>query len=57
MPNVYDGAIVELHLDGPASATSTGVALPWIVDELRDAGYTFVTIPELARPCATASAS
>jgi peptidoglycan/xylan/chitin deacetylase (PgdA/CDA1 family) len=52
MPNAYDGAIVELHLDGPASATSTGVALPWIVHELRAEGYTFVTIPELATPCA-----
>lgn len=51
MPSVYDGAIVEFHLDGPASATSTAVALPWIVDELSDAGYEFVTIPEMADPC------
>jgi peptidoglycan/xylan/chitin deacetylase (PgdA/CDA1 family) len=51
MPEVYDGAIVEFHLDGPNSATSTAVALPWIVDELRAKGYTFVTIPELAQPC------
>ncbi len=51
MYNIYDGAIVELHLDGPATAASTGTALPWIVAELRDAGYTFVTIPEMARPC------
>lgn len=51
MPSVYDGAIVEFHLDGPASATSTGVALPWIVDELRDKGYEFVTIPDMADPC------
>jgi peptidoglycan/xylan/chitin deacetylase (PgdA/CDA1 family) len=57
MPNVYDGAIVELHLDGPASETSTAVALPWIVQELRAAGYTFVTVPELATPCATANAA
>lgn len=52
MPNVYDGAIVEFHLDGPASASSTGVALPWIVQELRAAGYQFVTVPQLAVPCA-----
>jgi peptidoglycan/xylan/chitin deacetylase (PgdA/CDA1 family) len=51
MPSVYDGAIVEFHLDGPASATSTAVALPWIVEELRDDGYSFVTIPEMANPC------
>lgn len=55
VPNVYDGAIIEFHLDGPVSATSTGVALPWIVEELRAAGYSFVTIPELAKPCATDS--
>ncbi len=51
MPSVYDGAIVEFHLDGPASATSTGIALPWIVEELRDDGYEFVTVPEMADPC------
>lgn len=51
MPSVYDGAIVEFHLDGPASATSTGVALPWIVEELRDEGYEFVTVPDMADPC------
>ncbi len=51
MPNVYDGAIIEMHMDGPASSTSTAVALPWIVGELRAQGYTFVTIPEMANPC------
>ena len=51
VPNVYDGAIVEFHLDGPASAASTGVALPWVISALRDAGYRLVTIPELDRPC------
>lgn len=54
MPKVYDGAIVEFHLDGPTSATSTAVALPWIVQELDAAGYSFVTVPELATPCTTA---
>ena len=52
VPNVYDGAIVEFHLDAPASETSTEIALPWIVDNLREKGYEFVTIPEMATPCA-----
>lgn len=52
VPHVTDGAIVEFHLDAPASAESTGVALPWIVDRLRAKGYRFVTVPEMARPCA-----
>ena len=51
MFNVYDGAIVEFHMDGPASATSTGAAMPSMVEELKAAGYTFVSIPEMARPC------
>ncbi len=51
LPNVYDGAIVELHLDAPASAESTGVALPLIVERLRADGYTFVTVPEMASAC------
>lgn len=51
MDNIYDGAIVELHLDGPASAQSTGRALPRIIDDLRARGYQFVTIPELLEPC------
>jgi len=52
VPRIQDGAIVEFHLDAPASAESTGVALPWIVERLRAKGYRFVTIPEMARPCA-----
>ncbi|MDQ3692045.1 MAG: polysaccharide deacetylase family protein [Chloroflexota bacterium] len=51
MDNIYDGAIVELHLDGPASAQSTGRALPRLIDDLRARGYQFVTIPELLEPC------
>lgn len=51
LPNIYDGAIVELHLDAPASAQSTEIALPQIVEQLRTEGYGFVTIPELARSC------
>lgn len=51
MNEIYDGAIVELHLDGPASAESTGRALPRLVRDLRAQGYRFVTVPEMAEPC------
>lgn len=51
VPNIYDGAIIEMHIDAPATATSTRVALPWIIDALRQRGYEFVTIPELTLPC------
>ena len=48
---VHDGAIVELHLDASTSVDSTAVALPWIVRDLRAAGYRFVTIPQMVDPC------
>lgn len=51
MDQAYDGAIVELHLDAAASTTTTAVALPWIIEDLRAQGYEFVTIPEMTRPC------
>ncbi len=51
MDNVYPGAIVELHLDGPATDTSTALALPRIIDDLQSEGYEFVTVPELSLPC------
>lgn len=51
MDNVYDGAIVEFHLDAEASAQSTGVALPRIIAELREQGYQFVSLPDLILPC------
>lgn len=51
MDAIYDGAIVELHLDGPASAESTGAALPLMIRDLRAQGYQFVTIPEMTLPC------
>jgi len=47
-----DGAIIEMHLDGPASASSTGVALLWLIADLRAEGYQFVTIPQMTMPCA-----
>ncbi|MCC6793365.1 MAG: polysaccharide deacetylase family protein, partial [Thermomicrobiales bacterium] len=52
----YDGAIVEFHIDGPATKTSTGRALPRIIKTLHDRGYQFVTIPEMALRCPSASA-
>ncbi len=51
MDNVYPGAIVEMHLDGPATEQSTALALPRIVNDLHAAGYEFVTVPELTLPC------
>jgi peptidoglycan/xylan/chitin deacetylase (PgdA/CDA1 family) len=55
VPNVKDGSIVEFHLDGPSSAESTAVALPWIVEALRERGYQFVTIQNMAQPCGAAT--
>ncbi len=46
-----DGAIIELHLDSPTGVTSTAAALPGVIASLREEGYTFVTIPEMAQPC------
>lgn len=54
MADMHDGAIVELHLDGPASAASTGHVLPRLIADLRDQGYRFVTIPEMMSRCADA---
>lgn len=55
VPNVVDGSIVEFHLDGPSSAQSTAVAIPWIVSDLRKQGFRFVTIQEMAQPCGAAT--
>ena len=51
VPNVDDGAIVEFHLDGPSSKQATAVAIPQIVEALRERGFQFVTIPDMAQPC------
>ncbi len=51
MGNVYPGAIIEMHLDGPATSTSTALALPRIIADLEAMGYEFVTIPDLVIPC------
>ena len=55
VPNVEDGSIIEFHVDGPASAQSTAVALPWIVRDLKKQGFQFVTIPDMAQPCGAAT--
>lgn len=55
VPNVKDGSIVEFHLDGPSSAQSTAVAIPWIVESLRSKGFTFVTVQDMAQPCGAAT--
>jgi peptidoglycan/xylan/chitin deacetylase (PgdA/CDA1 family) len=49
--NVYDGGIIEMHLDSRTSTQSTAVALPWVLDMLIERGYRLVTIPELMQPC------
>lgn len=48
---VYPGAIVEMHLDGPATDASTARALPRLIDDLRARDFEFVTIGEMRQPC------
>ena len=45
MSQVYDGAIILMHDIYPSSVE----AIPTLVDALRDAGYEFVTISEMAK--------
>ena len=56
VPNVTDGDLIEFHLDAPATPQATAVALPWVVDRLLEKGYTFVTVADMAQPCAPAGA-
>ncbi len=56
VPNAYDGAIIEMHIDAPNSAGSTGVALPWVIEALEEQGYEFVTVPDMALPCGVTTA-
>jgi len=51
MSEIGPGAIVEMHLDGPATEVSTALALPLIIRDIQAQGYDLVTIPELAEPC------
>ena len=43
----HDGAIIELHLDSARSIDGTAVALPWIIEDLRERGYGFVSVPTI----------
>lgn len=56
MAGVHDGALIEMHLDGPASAESTGRALPRLIAQLRADGYRFVTVPDMLGPCGASDA-
>jgi len=51
MGNVYPGAVIEMHLDGPATEQSTALALPRIIDDLQAEGYEFVTVADMVLPC------
>lgn len=51
MSGIGPGAIIEMHLDGPATDVSTALALPLIIRDIQAQGYDLVTIPELAEPC------
>ncbi|MBA3416584.1 MAG: polysaccharide deacetylase family protein [Chloroflexia bacterium] len=53
MADVHDGALIELHLDGPASAVSTGRALPRLIDRLRADGFRLVSISDMLLPCSS----
>jgi peptidoglycan/xylan/chitin deacetylase (PgdA/CDA1 family) len=48
---VFDGAIVEMHLDAQQSVAGTAVALPWIIEDLWAQGYQFVSVPDMAWGC------
>ncbi len=47
MNNAVNGAIIVIHFDSPTTTTSTAAALPRMIDDLRAAGFTLVTITEL----------
>ena len=49
--SVYDGAIIELHLDAQRSVDATASALPRIIEDLSAQGYKFVTVPQIASGC------
>ncbi len=43
----YEGAIILLHASDAKESVYTIEALPEIIEELRERGYSFVTVPEL----------
>jgi peptidoglycan/xylan/chitin deacetylase (PgdA/CDA1 family) len=47
MERTVNGAIIVLHFDSPTTVRSTAGALPRLIDDLRAAGYSLVTITDL----------
>jgi len=47
MERAVNGAIVVLHFDSPTTVRSTALALPRLIDDLRAAGYTLMTVTDL----------
>jgi peptidoglycan/xylan/chitin deacetylase (PgdA/CDA1 family) len=47
MERAVNGAIIVLHFDSPTTVRSTALALPRIIDDLRAAGYTLMTVTDL----------
>ena len=45
--NVQNGSIIILHLNGAPTAPKTAEALPRIISQLQQKGYTFVKVSEL----------
>ena len=50
MNNVVNGAIIVVHFDSPTTLNSTAVALPRIIDDIRAAGFSLVTVTDLLVP-------
>jgi peptidoglycan/xylan/chitin deacetylase (PgdA/CDA1 family) len=50
MTQVVNGAIIVLHFDSSTTSRSTAVALPRLIDDLRTAGFTLMTVTELLNP-------
>jgi peptidoglycan/xylan/chitin deacetylase (PgdA/CDA1 family) len=42
-----NGAIIQMHFDSPTSVETTAQVLPAIIEALRGAGYTLVTVTQL----------
>lgn len=51
MNGVFDGGIIELHVDASRSIDGTAVALPWILSDLYAQGYQVVNIQQMSGGC------
>lgn len=47
LDNAVNGAIIVLHFESPRTRVSTAVALPSMIDGLRERGFRLVTVSEL----------